>query len=390
MTGTRKVSHQVNHQTVDVAVVGAGVLGLAHAYLAALSGKSVVVFERNPQAIGASVRNFGMVWPIGQPAGDLHDMAIRSRRHWVELLEAAGLPYQPTGSLHVVYENDEAAVAKEFAELAPALGFRCEWLNTCGVLERSHAVRPEGLKGGLWSPTELTLDPRVAIREIPALLEEKYGVQFHYATAVPTINLPIVEAGTGIWHAEHVIVCSGDDFETLYPSHFRDSGITRCKLQMMRTRPQPDRWELGPSLAAGLTLRFYPSFHVCTSLPALKARIASQLPEYDRWAIHCLVSQNAEGEVTLGDSHEYGLCVNIFDQPRIDELVLRYTERFLKLPDWTIAQRWNGVYAKHPDKPYVSFSPAPNVRVVTATGGSGMTLSFGLAEQTVREMGLQT
>ena len=52
-----------------------------------------------------------------------------------------------------------------------------------------------------------------------------------------------------------------------------------------------------------------------------------------------------------------------------------------------IAQHWHGVYAKHPEQPYVSLSPAPNVRVVTATGGSGMTLSFGLAEETVKEMG---
>ena len=73
-------------------------------------------------------------------------MAIRSRRHWVEVLETASLPYQPTGSLHVVYEDDEAAVAQEFAEVAPGLGFRCEWLNACSVLERSHAVRPEGLR----------------------------------------------------------------------------------------------------------------------------------------------------------------------------------------------------------------------------------------------------
>jgi glycine/D-amino acid oxidase-like deaminating enzyme len=40
---------------VDVAVVGAGIVGLAHAYLAARSGRTVAVFERNPAALGAFV-----------------------------------------------------------------------------------------------------------------------------------------------------------------------------------------------------------------------------------------------------------------------------------------------------------------------------------------------
>jgi FAD dependent oxidoreductase TIGR03364 len=225
------------------------------------------------------------------------------------------------------------------------------------------------------------------IREIPAYLEEQFGVEFHYQTAVQAVEPPRLEAGGTWWHAEQILVCTGDDFETLFPELFRTSGITRCKLQMMRTRPQPDKWALGPSLAAGLTLRFYPAFGICKSLAAYRERVAGEMPEYERWAIHCLVSQTADGAITLGDSHEYGLAVDIFDKPAIDELVLSYTRRFLKLPDWSLAERWHGVYAKHPDKPYVSFDALPNVRVITAPGGSGMTLSFGLAEQTVRELG---
>jgi glycine/D-amino acid oxidase-like deaminating enzyme len=53
-----------------------------------------------------------------------------------------------------------------------------------------------------------------------------------------------------------------------------------------------------------------------------------------------------------------------------------------------VAQRWHGVYAKHPEKPFVSLDAGPGVRIVTAAGGSGMTLSFGLGEQTVKEMAI--
>jgi len=372
----------------DVAIVGAGILGLAHAYLAAKAGKSVVVFEKSPRASGASVRNFGMIWPIGQPSGAMLELALRSRELWLEVLHLAGLHWRETGSLHLAYREDEAEVAREFAALAPELGYDCAWLSGPQVLQKSQAVQPDGLICGLWSGTEFTVDPREILLELPVFLEQRFGVRFYFDTLVSGIDSPAIETSAGRSHAETVIVCSGDDFQTLYPKEFAASGLTRCKLQMMRTSAQPDGWQLGPSLAAGLTLRFYPAFQICTTLEALSRRIAEETPAYDRWGIHALVSQTADGALTLGDSHEYGLAVDVFNKQEIDDLILEYTRGFLRAPDLTIAERWYGVYAKHPEKPLVVMAPQDGVRIVASPGGSGMTLSFGVAEKSMVELGI--
>lgn len=370
-----------------VAVIGGGILGLAHAYCAGKRGHSVTLFERGRAATGASIRNFGMIWPIGQPAGEMREIALRSREIWQDVLEAARLPYLPTGSLHAAYHDDEADVLREFAEIGPARGYACQWLDASAVCERSCAVKHEGLIGGLWSAAELTVDPRLIISRIPEYLRE-LGVSIHYGAAVTHIDLPRVETAAGSHQVDVAIVCSGDDFETLYPSAFAASGIMRCKLQMMRTAPQPGGWQLGPALAAGLTLRFYKAFQICSTLAKLKERVITEKSDYERFKIHVLVSQTADGAITLGDSHEYGPCVDIFDKPEIDDLILREAQTFLQLPDFRIAQRWHGVYSLVPERSFFGAQPAAGVRIVTGTSGSGMTLSFGLAERTLSEMGL--
>lgn len=365
----------------DVAVVGAGVVGLAFAWAAARRGFSVVLFDRTAKPQGASVRNFGMIWPIGQPPGADYDRALRSRARWLELRGAAGVWAAECGSVHAAHQDDEDAVLREFATVAPGLGVACEYLPARDAINRFPVLNPTGLRGALHSPTELAINPPDAIARLPRFLAETFGAQLRLSSAVTAIEMPRVRTASGeTWRADRVFVCSGTDFETLFPDVFAASGIRRCKLQMMRTPPQPGGWRLGPHFAGGLTLCHYKAFEVCRTLPALKARIAATMPEYVRYGIHVLVAQNDRCEVVIGDSHEYDADISHIDKPEIDELILKRLRVIANLPDETIAARWHGIYAKHPTKSFVTSEPQPGCVIAVAPGGAGMTMSFGIAD----------
>jgi FAD dependent oxidoreductase TIGR03364 len=189
----------------------------------------------------------------------------------------------------------------------------------------------------------------------------------------------------GIWSARRLVICTGSDFRELAAEAFARSGLVPCKLQMMRSQAYGDRFRVGTHLAAGLTLRHYPSFAKCPTLPSLARRLDADLPDHGRYGIHVLVAQNDAGELVIGDSHEYGDAIEPFDKPEIDELILAYLRTFVTVPDLTIAARWHGIYVKHPTDSYVVARPSPETLAVTGVGGAGMTLSFGLAEQLVTD-----
>jgi glycine/D-amino acid oxidase-like deaminating enzyme len=98
------------------------------------------------------------------------------------------------------------------------------------------------------------------------------------------------------------------------------------------------------------------------------------------------VSQHENGELTIGDSHEYDLAPDPFLRDSIERLILEYLDTFLGLDQFDIVERWHGVYAKHPKKSYVVATPLPGVMAITGVGGAGMTLSFGLAERLLNSL----
>ncbi len=307
----------------DVAVAGAGVLGLAHAYHLARRGMRVIVFERSPRAAGASVRNFGMLWPIGQPLGPLYDLARRSLEFWLNVLGESGLWHDRCGSLHLAHHEDEHQVLREFvAQVGDSCS--CSILSATQVVERFPAIEANGLRAGMWSPIEVTVDPREVIAELPRWLHHRYRVEFVFGNPVLGYDCPVVRTVGGECRAARLLVCTHADFRDMAPEAFADSGIVPCKLQMLRSQAFGDRFRVGTMLAAGLTLRHYRSFGNCPTLPALIARLDRDFSTYGRYGIHVLLSQTERGELTIGDSHEYGDAIEPFDKPEIDELILRY------------------------------------------------------------------
>lgn len=369
-----------HQESYDVAIVGAGILGLAHAYHLARAGLRVGVFERGVRATGASIRNFGMIWPIGQPPGEMREIALRSREVWLEMLEASGIWYQSTGSLHLAYREDELGVLEEFTRKAGRYGYLCEMVDPAFIADLSPVVRQDWLLGGMWSPTELCVFPRQVVAELPAYLET-LGVEFHFGAAVAEVETGSLRVGEKWVSADQIFLCTGDDFETLFPERFAASGITRSKLQMLRMKPRRSGYEICTHLCAGLTLGHYANFRICDRLAAVQERFERELPDYVRWGIHLLVSQHEDGLLTVGDSHEYGLEVTPFLSATIERLILEYLDTFLPVDELEVVERWHGVYAKHPEKSYVVDPVLPGVTAVTAVGGAGMTLSFGLAER---------
>ena len=362
-------------------VVGAGIVGLACARALAVKGFKVTVYEKNARAIGASIRNFGMVWPVGQPSGRPYECARRSREIWKEICDAAGIWHDESGSLHLAYTETESKVMEEFVGIYGG-DRKCAMLSPSEVLSKSEAVNPAGLKGALYSAEELIVDPRDAIAKVADYLQEQLNVEFKWSTNIHTIkNSSVYFNVTQSQQADQIFVCSGSDFESLYPEVFQSLEITKCKLQMMRLVAQPEKWKIGPSLCGGLSMLHYKSFSAAPAITDLRQQLEAALPEYLKWGIHVMVSQNGNTELTIGDSHEYGPCHDPFDRQHINDLIVDYLKRFAVFKDWRMLESWNGVYAKMTNgQDHLLLEPDENVTILNALGGAGMTLSFGLAE----------
>jgi D-hydroxyproline dehydrogenase subunit beta len=366
-----------------VVIVGAGIVGQAHALTALQCGYDVTLVEREGRALGASVRNFGTLWPIGCAFGEERDQALYGVQRWRELADEVGFWLRQQGSLSLAYRDEAWSVMQEFVPQM-ADGDQIELLASDEITKRFPSVQANGLQGGLFSRYEAVVQPAAALARLTDYLDRQ-GIALHFGVPVIKVHEDQVELSDGRRFAfDQLVIAAGDDMRTLFPHELISAALTRCRLQMMRTVAQPEGFDLGAVLVSDLTLCHYPAFRECPSIARLRARLDAELPCHREWGVHVIAAQHPDGSLVLGDSHEYGEDFEPESHASVDELILAALREFVAVPDLRIAARWHGVYLKSTiGQTQVVLHPQERVTMVTALGGLGMTLSWGLARQTV-------
>lgn len=368
----------------DLAIVGAGILGLGHALAAARRGKRVVVIDRDAQANGASVRNFGFVTVTGQGAGDCWSLARRSRDIWAEIVADAGIDVLQRGLVLAARLPESEAVIDAF--LRTEMGEGCQRLTTAQACEAIPALRPEAARFALHSPHELRVESRHAIPRVTALLAERHGVEFRWNTSIVAVEAPrLITAGGDVIEAEAIVVCPGDEFTTLFPERLAAYGVTRCKLQMLRVRPAAPA-PLASAVMSDLGLGRYLGYADLPEAQPLKRRLDADMAAQRGNGIHLIVTQSADGSLVVGDSHHYAMTPDPFASEAVDQLILDEFDAVLDLPGRTVTERWIGTYASAPDRWRLTDRPSDAVRIVVVTAGCGASTGFGIGEETIADL----
>lgn len=370
-----------------VVVVGGGVLGTMHAVAARRRGFEVIQLEREAEARGASVRNFGLVWVSGRRAGAELDLALRARALWAELAaDAPGVGFRPDGSLTIARDDAELHMLKEAAALPDADRRGFELLDPAGVREVNPALRGEFI-GGLYCRKDGIVEPRLVQPALRGFLADTGGgYRWLPSRDAVEVGPHAVRDHTGTWHhGDLVVLCTGAALTGVAGQHlasYPTPPVRRVRLQMMQTRPFAGR--LSTALADGDSLRYYPAY----DLPG-RAQLAAQPPVAAGNHAQLLLVQRADGCLTIGDTHEYDepFAFDV-DEDAYQHLITR-AEALLGRELPPVQRRWAGVYSEvadggvHSGKAlYHRSQVAPGVVLVTGPGGRGMTCSPAIAEET--------
>ncbi|MEU6172845.1 TIGR03364 family FAD-dependent oxidoreductase [Streptantibioticus parmotrematis] len=369
-----------------VVIVGAGALGTMHAWHAVARGHEVVHIEREADARGASVRNFGLVWVGGRASGAELETALRARALWQEIGERVpGTGFRANGSLTPVTTEAERAVAHETLARPDAAARGLKWLEPGEVRQLNPALRGAML-GALWCERDAAVEPRLTQRALRDHLAASGRYTFLGGREVRHVGPGRVTDDRGEVHAgDAVVLCTGAWLSGLVRELAPELPVRRVRLQMAQTEPLGE--PLTTTVADADSFRYYPAY-AGDALKALRAG-QPQTPVAEAHRMQLLMVQRLDGGLTIGDTHEYDEPFGFDTVEEPYEHLSSVVEGLLGRPLPRVRRRWAGVYAQCVDGTRVVHRQQVDdgVWLVTGPGGRGMTCSPAIAEDTADELG---
>ncbi len=208
-------------ERVDVAVVGAGVIGLSIGWRLVRRGLRVAVFDAGTAGGGTSAAATGMLAAAAEhePGGDaLLRLARESLALWPgfrdELEADAGLliDYGSEGTLVVAVGRDEVDRLRARHKLHIAAGLDTRWLSGSAVLDLEPGLRPN-LTGGILCPGDHQVDPRLTLEALRTAFLRRGGLLVEGAEVARLERSGGAVCGVAVEHrlcrAGTVVLCGG-------------------------------------------------------------------------------------------------------------------------------------------------------------------------------------
>lgn len=352
----------------DVAVVGAGIVGLAHAAAAHARGKRVIVVDRAARIAGSTVRNFGHIG-ISMQAGVAREHAERGRELWIQLAQKAGFWLSRRGSLMVATADDEMQVLREAGEG-----------RLLSAREVTDLAPVRGAVGGALLKNDMQVDPREAGPAIARWLERS-GVDFLWRTPATGAETGVLHTARGEIRATSIVICTGVDIDHLLPELAERAGVERCALDMMLL----DGVGLEFPLLTGSSLLRYAAFRDTETSPALRERFETERPDMIARDVNQMYTEAPTRGLFVGDTHARDVTLSPFQDERAFDLLGRVTRDLFGLGHLAVRERWQGMYASGPGE-FLRERVADGVHATVVTTGIGMTTALGLGADVIDEM----